>query len=61
MLFSCDAAGIDVVGIGVPATDATTRDWVTWHVRELPASWKAFLDAAVRRPTASSAPATPAG
>ncbi len=55
MLFSCDAAGIDVVGVGVASTSATAADWVTWHVRELPASWKAFLDAAVRRPPATAA------
>lgn len=54
MLFSCQAAGIDVVGVGVASTSATARDWVTWHLRELPASWKAFLDAAVRRPPATA-------
>ena len=52
MLFSCQAAGIDTVGVGVAATSATPKDWVVWHLRELPASWKAFLDAAVRRPSA---------
>ncbi len=54
MLFSCDAAGIDVVGVGVASTSATPKDWVVWHLRELPASWKAFLDAAVRRPPATA-------
>ncbi len=55
MLFSCQAAGIDVVGVGASATSATPRDWIVWHLRELPASWKAFFDAAVRRPPATSA------
>lgn len=59
MLFSCQAAGIDVVGIGVAATSATAKDWVTWHLRELPASWKAFLDAAVRRPPATAGTMVP--
>ena len=57
MLFSCDAAGIDVVGVGVSATSATPKDWVVWHLRELPASWKGFVDAAVRRPPATAATA----
>ena len=59
MLFSCQAAGIDVVGVGVAATSATPKDWVVWHLRELPASWKAFLDASVRRPPATAATIVP--
>ncbi len=53
-LFSCVAAGIDAVGVGVSAQSVTPRQAFGWRLRELPASWKAFVDAAVRRP-----PATP--
>lgn len=51
-LFSCTAAGIDVVGVGVSAQSVTPSQAVRWRARELPASWKAFLDAAIRRPPA---------
>ena len=61
MLFSCDAAGIDVVGLGVSATSVTPAQAVIWRVREVPASWKAFLDAAVRRPPAVGATTGPIG
>lgn len=53
-LFSCTAAGIDVVGIGVSAASVTREQAVVWRLRELPASWKAFWDGAVRRPPATS-------
>ena len=59
MLFSCQAAGIDTVGVGVAATSATPKDWVVWHLRELPASWKAFLDASLRRPPATAGTVVP--
>ncbi len=40
-LFSCARAGLDGVGVGVSATSTTPLKWAWWHVRELPASWKA--------------------
>jgi vancomycin permeability regulator SanA len=43
-LFSCTAAGIDVIGVGVSAASVTREQAVTWRLRELPASWKAFWD-----------------
>jgi vancomycin permeability regulator SanA len=58
MLFSCQAAGIDVVGVGVSATSVTPAQAVVWRLREVPASWKAFLDAALRRPPVVSGPST---
>ena len=56
MLFSCEAAGIDEVGVAVSSTSVTPVQAVTWRLREIPASWKAFLDAALRRPPAVSGP-----
>ncbi|OJV81355.1 MAG: hypothetical protein BGO37_16975 [Cellulomonas sp. 73-92] len=56
MLFSCQAAGIDAVGVGVSATSVTPTQAVVWRLREVPASWKAFLDAALRRPPVISGP-----
>ena len=50
MLFSCQAAGIDAVGVGVSAASVTPVQAVVWRLREVPASWKAFLDATLRRP-----------
>ena len=44
-LFSCQAAGIDVVGIGVSATSVTPAQAFVWHLREVPASVKAAWDA----------------
>ena len=52
LLFSCEAAGIDAEGVGVSATSVTPAQAVLWRLREIPASWKAFIDAAVRRPPA---------
>lgn len=52
MLFSCEAAGIDAEGVGVSATSVTPAQAVVWRLREIPASWKAFVDGAVRRPPA---------
>ena len=42
-LFSCARAGLDAQGVGVSATSATPRHWVWWHVREVPASWRAAV------------------
>ena len=56
MLFSCQAAGIDAVGVGVSATSVTPAQAVVWRLREVPASWKAFLDATLRRPPVISGP-----
>lgn len=44
-LFSCRAAGIDVVGIGVSAQSVKRVQAVGWHLREVPAAVKAVLDA----------------
>ncbi len=51
-LFSCGRAGIDVVGVGVSAQSETPSRAVIWHLRELPASWKAFWDGVFSRPPA---------
>ncbi len=51
-LFSCARAGIDVVGIGVSAQSETPTRSFVWHLRELPASWKAFWDGMLSRPPA---------
>lgn len=55
MAFSCAAAGIDVVGVGVSSASVTREQAVVWRLRELPASWKAAWDALThRRPTAGT-------
>jgi len=56
MVFSCQAAGIDVVGVGVSSASAAPLQQIGWALREVPASWKAFVDAAVRRPSARTGP-----
>lgn len=43
-LFSCRAAGIDAVGIGVSAQSVRRVKAVGWHLREVPAATKALLD-----------------
>ena len=40
-LFSCARAGLDAVGVGVSAASVRPVQWAWWHVREVPASWKA--------------------
>lgn len=45
-LFSCRAAGIDAVGIGVSAASERPVKALVWHLRELPAAAKAVLDVA---------------
>ncbi len=47
--FSCAAAGIAVQGSGVSSDSVEPAKAVTYRLRELPASWKAALDAVVRR------------
>ncbi|QAY64491.1 YdcF family protein [Xylanimonas allomyrinae] len=42
-LFSCTQAGLDAVGVGVSAASASPANWLWWHVREMPASWKAAV------------------
>ncbi|MFE7405664.1 vancomycin high temperature exclusion protein [Isoptericola sp. NPDC057559] len=42
-LFSCARAGLDAQGVGVSSASATPRNWVWWHVREVPASWRAAV------------------
>ncbi|MFC8598930.1 MULTISPECIES: SanA/YdcF family protein [unclassified Isoptericola] len=42
-LFSCVRAGLDAQGVGVSSASATPRHWVWWHVREVPASWRAAV------------------
>jgi vancomycin permeability regulator SanA len=48
-MFSCRAAGVDVVGLGVSARSVTPRQAVVWRLRELPASWKGWWDAVTSR------------
>ena len=58
-LFSCRAAGVDVVGIGVSADGVTPVQAVVWRLRELPASRKACWDAVTgRRPKFDGPPDT---
>ena len=47
--FSCTAAGIDVQGSGVSSESGEPAKAVMYRGREVPASWKAALDAVVRR------------
>ncbi|GAA1714773.1 hypothetical protein GCM10009809_08670 [Isoptericola hypogeus] len=42
-LFSCARAGLDAQGVGVSAESARPPQWVWWHVREVPASWRAAV------------------
>lgn len=42
-LFSCARAGLDAQGLGVSSASATPRHWLWWHVREVPASWRAAV------------------
>jgi vancomycin permeability regulator SanA len=42
-LFSCTRAGLDTVGVGVSAASVRPARWLWWHVREVPASWKAAV------------------
>lgn len=48
-LYSCVEAGLDAVGIGVSAATAVPAQAAWWHVRELPASWKAAVRSLSRR------------
>ena len=47
--FSCAAAGIDVQASGVSSESVEPAKAVMYRVREVAASWKAALDAVVRR------------
>jgi len=47
--FSCAAAGIAVVGVGVSSRSVQPAKAFTWRARELPASWKAAWDAMTSR------------
>ncbi|MGI5189568.1 SanA/YdcF family protein [Promicromonospora sp. CA-289599] len=42
-LYSCVEAGLDAVGVGVSAATVVPVRAAWWHVRELPASWKAAV------------------
>ncbi|WP_369371067.1 vancomycin high temperature exclusion protein [Promicromonospora sp. Populi] len=48
-LYSCVEAGLDAVGVGVSAQSVQPVRWAWWHVRELPASWKAAVRSLPRR------------
>ncbi|GHH72381.1 SanA/YdcF family protein [Promicromonospora soli] len=48
-LYSCVEAGLDAVGVGVSAASVTPVRAAWWHVRELPASWKAAVRSLARR------------
>ena len=48
-LFSCNLAGIDAVGVGVSSTSVQPKQAVLWHLREVPASWRAAWDAVTGR------------
>ncbi|MEU4361839.1 YdcF family protein [Promicromonospora sp. NPDC023987] len=48
-LFSCVEAGLDAVGVGVSAATSVPVQAAWWHVRELPASWKAAVRSLARR------------
>ncbi|GEL93916.1 SanA/YdcF family protein [Cellulomonas composti] len=56
-LFSCQAAGIDVTGVGVSAASVQPKQALMWRLREIPASYKAFWDALTsRRPAVDDEP-----
>ena len=48
-LYSCVEAGLDAVGVGVSAASVVPVRAAWWHVRELPASWKAAVRSLGRR------------
>ena len=48
-LYSCMEAGLDAVGLGVSAASVTPARVAWWHLRELPASWKAAVRSVARR------------
>jgi vancomycin permeability regulator SanA len=48
-LFSCAEAGIAVTGVGVSSRSVQPVQALTWRARELPASWRAALDAVTGR------------
>lgn len=48
-LFSCAAAGLDAVGVGVSAASVEPAKAAWYHVREMPASAKAAWDGLTRR------------
>lgn len=48
-LYSCVEAGLDAVGVGVSAASSVPVRAAWWHVRELPASWKAAVRSVARR------------
>ncbi|WP_253869087.1 SanA/YdcF family protein [Promicromonospora umidemergens] len=50
-LYSCVEAGLDAVGVGVSAATSVPVQAAWWHVRELPASWKAAVRSLGRRRT----------
>lgn len=56
-LFSCAAAGIDVVGVGVSSVSVRPAQAVLWRARELPASWRAAWDAVSGREPMDDGPA----
>ncbi|WP_456845149.1 SanA/YdcF family protein [Cellulomonas sp. P5_C6] len=56
-LFSCAEAGIAVTGVGVSSTSVRPVQALTWRARELPASWRAALDAATGRSPVYAGPA----
>jgi vancomycin permeability regulator SanA len=58
-LFSCAAAGIDVVGVGVSAESVHPRQLLGWRLREVPASWKAAWDALTGRDPVHLGPPEP--
>ena len=55
-LFSCELAGIDVVGVGVSSDSVQPKQAVLWHLREVPASWRAAWDAVTGRPAVYPGP-----
>ena len=42
-LFSCARAGLDAQGLGVSAASARPLRWAWYHLREVPASWRAAV------------------
>lgn len=43
-MYQCREAGMDVQGVGVTASGASRAQSASYHLRELPASWKAWWD-----------------
>lgn len=49
-LFTCQALGLKVIGVSADQRSYSTRSWLYWNIRELPATLNAFWQTYVTRP-----------